>query len=159
MAKKAKGFRALYRQATSKAVQQQASLKKLEKSVTSKFDAVVTGPQDEKMSDILEAFVEPYEDPDMSLEDRRTLLRLAAIAWNFALIPDPDKRKALKENFFENGIDVTIPAIPAEIEELIEALIARKETYFANNQRYIVNFELEDLGDECYLSVASTLQP
>ncbi|MEO0887743.1 MAG: hypothetical protein AAFY54_17695, partial [Cyanobacteria bacterium J06648_10] len=53
--------RALYRQATSKAVQQQASLKKLEKSVTSKFDAVVTGPQDEKMSDILEAFVEPYE--------------------------------------------------------------------------------------------------
>jgi len=80
MAKKIKGFRALHRQASSKTVKQQASMKKLKKSVESTFDAVITGPQAEKMSDVLEAFTEPYEEPGMSLEERRTMLQMAVLA-------------------------------------------------------------------------------
>ena len=159
MAKKIKGFRALHRQATSKAVRQKESTERLKQSVMSEFDALVTGPQAEKMSDVLEAFTEPYEEPDMSLTARKTMLQMAAIAWNFALVTDLKKRQMLKENFFENGIDSNILLVKKEMEELIEEMIDRKEKLFADNQRYIVNFELEDLGDEFYLSVASTLQP
>lgn len=134
-------------------------MKKLKKSVESTFDTVVTGPQAEKMSDVLEAFTEPYEEPGMSLEDRRTMLQMAVLAWNFALIDDLEQRKTLKEKFLKNGISHAQSSIEQEMKELIEELIARKEKHFAENKRHILNFELEDLGDEFYLSVASTLQP
>ncbi|MFM6517934.1 MAG: hypothetical protein ACKPIC_15455, partial [Microcystis panniformis] len=49
--------------------------------------------------------------------------------------------------------------LKADIQELIQELIARKNRYFSENKRMIVDFELKELGSDYYLSVASSLSP
>ena len=160
MAKKSKGFRELYRQTTGKASRRQKSAAKLENSIRSQFDAVVTGPQrGQKMSDVLERFVEPYFDPKKPIEDYRALIMIAILAWNLSLIENTVEQDDKKAQLYTEAFKDNSPAELAEIKELFEALIVRKEENFSDNKRYIVNFELEDLDDEFFLSVASTLQP
>jgi hypothetical protein len=45
------------------------------------------------------------------------------------------------------------------MQNLINDLIGRKSEMFPDNQRYIIDFQLEDTGDQLHLSVASTMTP
>jgi hypothetical protein len=47
--------------------------------------------------------------------------------------------------------------LKAEIQDLIKELIARKNRYFSEHKRMIIDFELQDEGKDYHLSVASTL--
>jgi hypothetical protein len=110
----------------------------------------------EKMSDILDEFIEPYEELAANEESYRKLLNLGVLAWNAALMPEDQRRTAIDEMLRE-GLPRSSKEDRAQAKAFIETLIRRKEERFAANQRAIISFELTDTGDGYHLTVASTL--
>lgn len=161
MAKKSKGFGQLLKQ-QKRSQKIEGAFSKLEKDmkdspVGQHINTVLHNPEGKaKMSDVLEAFVEPYEDEDMTLTERRNMYGMAVIAWNLAIAP-PEKRKAMKADFIKEGLQNSTADIQREVIDLLDAMIVRKEKLFASNTRYIISYQLEDLGDEFHLSVGSTV--
>jgi hypothetical protein len=110
----------------------------------------------EKMSAVLEDFVEPFRDMAESHEEFNKLLGLGMLAWNAALLPE-DKRRAMVADMLAAGFSRAPAADRAAARQLIDALIRRKEEHFATNRRAIISFQLVDRGDDFHLSVAATL--
>jgi hypothetical protein len=110
----------------------------------------------EKMSAVLEDFVEPYRALADTEDGFRNLLNLGMLAWNAALLPE-DQRRAMIDEMLAAGLSRAPGEVRARARELVEALVRRKEEHFAANRRMIVSFTLTDRGDDYHLSVASTL--
>lgn len=161
MAKKSKDFGELLKQQRIDQTQQK-SLEKLEQKVrqgplSNHFAGLVANPQGEaKMSGVLEAFVEPYWDTARNRSQREKLLSVAVIAWNLALTPE-NERQLMIDQVIEQSLEGNDPLAQQDMREILDELIARKQKFFADNQRYIIEFQLQDLGKQFHLSVASTL--
>ncbi len=161
MAKKSKGFSELLKQQRRGKTRQEA-MQDLEDSIQrgpfgKEAISIVKNPKGHaRMSDVLERFVEPYEEDEMTLGQRQNLYGIAVIAWNLALLPEAKRRGALKKIIKEvlSGEDLLFQQ---ETREIITEMVDRKDQLFADNQRYIVSYQLQDLGTEFHLSVASTL--
>jgi hypothetical protein len=110
----------------------------------------------ESMSDVLEAFVEPYRDMAETEDAFRKLLTLALVAWNAALLTE-DRRQAMIEETLEAGFSKAPAADRALAMEFVKTMVRRKEEHFPANRRAIVSFKLTDTGDDWHLTVASTL--
>jgi hypothetical protein len=110
----------------------------------------------ESMSDVLEAFVEPYRDMAETEDAFRKLLSLALVAWNAALLPE-DRRQAMIEETLEAGFSKASAADRALAIECVKTMVRRKEEHFPAKRRAIVSFKLTDTGDGWHLTVASTL--
>ena len=115
---------------------------------------VIDPPGLEKMSDVLEEFVEPWMTSAATTDGYRRLLTLGMAAWNAALLP-ADKRAECIDDLAGNG---GIPAAGRPMfRAFIQEMIDRKQAFFSQNTRAIVSMKLMDTGDEPYLTVASTL--
>lgn len=128
---------------------------KLQRESLSRGQQVIFHPsREEKMSDVLLEFIAPYVQSAETEDAYRKLLTISIVAWNAALFA-PGKRKVMindllkemKLGFWERR----------DFHGVIEMMVERKLKHFAANKRLIVNYELEDLGDQIHLSVASTL--
>jgi len=106
-----------------------------------------------KMSDVLGEFVEPYVDFVEGIESYRRLLTLAVLAWNAALAAEA-QREAMVDDVLRKGVPEDLLA---DGREIVSQLVLRKQRSFAHFRRPILNFSLEDRGDQYYLMVASAL--
>jgi hypothetical protein len=161
MAKKSKGFGELLYQQRAENLHREGLAKLQEKvqhgAMGDKFAGMVTDPKGEvKMSEVLEAFVEPYLDFARNQSQREKLFGIAMIAWNLALIPGGD-RPSLINKMIKAGIKSNDLLAQQDTREIINEMIVRKQNFFANNKRYIIDFQLQDAGKQFHLSVASTL--
>jgi len=105
-----------------------------------------------KMSAVLIDFMEPYMDEVKTVHQYRILTSLAAIAWNAALLPQPNREEMIQK------IEQTMPQEHREtVQELIEELIERKQEYFADITRYITHYEITETEDDWHLAIASIL--
>jgi hypothetical protein len=161
MAKKSKAFSELLRlQKMSQRPQNPlASFEKKLRKESLPFEKLVVSPPGEvKMSEVLEDFIEPYREEAQTKEATRRLLTLATIAWNVALFPKPERQWMIDKMITDDLVEGD-QKLKAEIQDLIQELIARKNRYFSENKRMIVDFELKKVGSGYHLSVASTLSP
>jgi hypothetical protein len=117
---------------------------------------VISPPGKEKMSDVLEDFIEPYMDSVEGEEAYRRLLTLATLAWNAALLPE-DRQKAMIDDVLTKGLPPDSDALVAGLRFIVEAMVDRKKAHFSSNRRAIISFELTDRGRDYHLTVASTL--
>ncbi|MGG6270529.1 hypothetical protein ACQ4M3_37920 [Leptolyngbya sp. AN03gr2] len=161
MNKTPKGFgKPLEFQQTTKT--HQKALKKLQKKLQrsplgEQVSGIVTSPKNEvKMSEVLEDFVEPYLDFARNRHQREKLFGIAVAAWNLALMPEAE-RESMIEQLIQHALQSNDPLAQQDTREILHDLIERKQTLFADNSRYIVEFQLQDLGHTFHLSVASTL--
>ena len=103
-----------------------------------------------KMSEVLGEFIEPYYELAKTEEHLWKLMALATAAWNIALYPPKDRLSLLEK---------ALQAIPEEAREdgraSVMELVLRKEMFFSNYRRLIVDFALTDTGEGYNLSVAS----
>lgn len=163
MAKKSRGFGELIHQQTREQASSK-SLEKFRKSVKRDFGRdirTVTDPKGlAKMSDVLKEFVRPYADIPQNMQELRHLIDIGITAWNLALLPEKERITTLNKMFVTmtkkskniNQEDIT------DGRAVIEELIDRKLKYFADNQRQIMDFQVEDFGKDGYhLSVASLI--
>jgi hypothetical protein len=162
MAKKSKAFSELFRLQKRKPQHPQNPLASLEEKLRKEslpFEKLVVSPPGyAKMSEVLEDFVEPYREEAKTKEATRRLLTLATIAWNAALFPKPEQQGMIDQMITDDLVEGD-KKLKAEIQDLIKELIARKNCYFSEHKRMIIDFELKDEGRGYYLSVASTLLP
>lgn len=163
MARKSKGFSELLHQQQDDEQTTVQSFKRLQKKVqktTGKdlIQDIATSPKGvAKMSDVLEEFIDPYKETTSSFEDVESLLSIAVLAWNIALLPDEDRQEAIEIILSEAASGMNQKS-RAELQTLIHQMIERKDCYFSSFQRYIANFDLQPQGDSYFLSVASSLK-
>jgi len=107
----------------------------------------------EKMSDVILRFAEPLQDeygvvpPDM--------IRFAILVWNASVLPKEAQDQAFKD------INKIIPnddrKARQEMLMVISMLLERKEKYFSDNKRFIVDYNIRESSRRIHLDVASTL--
>ncbi len=158
MARKSKGFQELLKQKKSSQAQQKSmeSLKKkIQNSALGELvsDVVIGTNSAEKMSEILHEFISPYLRPEYNLQRRKSILGLAAIAWNSALLVD---KQLNVDDFLEKSLIDHDAETKEDVKKFVHELIARKIEYFSDIKRLIVNFEITESGEEYNISVAST---
>jgi len=107
-------------------------------------------PGVEKMSAVLLDFIAPWRPECQTDEDLLALAQLAALAWNTTLMPPREREKALRELF---------NSVPIEYRGLIADLIERKRTEFPDNDRFIVEVNLQDAPSGTTLFVMSSFVP
>ena len=106
----------------------------------------------EKMSEVLAEFIEPWGDSWQTVEQLKNLLGVAVIAWNAALMPVIEREALFRDTMS------TIPAQGAILfRTLLDEMIQRKVTHFANNKRFIISFEVTMKAQGPYIRVTSTL--
>jgi hypothetical protein len=110
----------------------------------------------EKMSEVLEDFIEPYRDLADTEDAFRKLLNLGMLAWNAALLPE-DKRRAMIDETLGAGFSRASSPDRAQARGFVEEMVRRKLEHFPDNRRSIISFELTDTGTGYHLAVASTL--
>lgn len=110
----------------------------------------------EKMSEVLEEFVEPFRYPEHEGEDEfRALLVFGTIAWNVALLSEDERKEKLDEAYQEFGAELSQQSA-ALSREFLDVLVDWKLQNFAENRRLILSVELRDEGDSLRLKVLST---
>lgn len=161
MARKSKVFGEILKQERADKIQQKG-MKKLQQKVKEgplgdQFEDMVTNPKGEvKMSEVLQEFVEPYLDLAPTPIQRQQLFDLAVIAWNLALTPENNQQSVLDYLLQDISKDDD-PFFYKEMRSFINDLMNRKQELFDEHKRYIVDFQLQDVGKKFHLSVASTL--
>ena len=110
-------------------------------------------PGQEKMSEILQEFVEPYLQYTENVPQVEKLMVVASVAWNAALM-EGDNRASLLQGMRES--------IPPDARDdtlaIIDGMIKRKLKHFAAYRRFVVSVQVTDTGDGFHLAVAS-LEP
>jgi hypothetical protein len=82
------------------------------------------------------------------------LLTTAIVAWNVMLFPEKDRSSKLDE------LLVILPENAREDgRQIIEELMVRKERFFSQHKRMIVDYEVSDIGSKRHLSVMSMASP
>jgi len=152
MAQKSKGFgELLYQQKALNRTQQE-----IERGELGGITGVVMSPKGvAKMSDVLEEFIDPYLDAVGTRNQHEKLLSIAVVAWNLAIMPKAN-RQPLMQQLIEKAAGNDQLA-RHDTQEILDEMIARKERFFADNKRYILNFQLQGRGNNLHLTVTSTL--
>jgi hypothetical protein len=109
-------------------------------------------PDTEKMSEVLLDFIRPYENTWQTEEQLQKLLVVAIVAWNAAVAGGSQGEELIRS---------TMATLPPDAQEdfltIIVALVERKQRFFADNTRLIINYQLTMNPDGPHLLVASTL--
>jgi len=80
--------------------------------------------------------IEPYEHEATTLKMYKTLVGLASLCWNIATVPEAERDAQLAEAAHELAT-----SDDAAVQEVIQALIRRKQSLFPHDKRIIVGCE------------------
>ena len=109
-------------------------------------------PGEVKMSEVLLEFIEPYSNDWTTAEQLKKLLSVATIAWNAALLPASGRAEILQKMG-----DKLPPEDLQPMRAIIEEMIARKLTRFANNHRFILDYQVAMTPSGPHVTVMSSL--
>jgi hypothetical protein len=131
--------------------------RKLEQGPLHGHKFVIEPSGEEKMSEVLTDFIEPYLEFADTDEAHRKLLTLAVMAWNASFLPEKEQQDMINR-VLDAGIPTGTEELKAGLKEIVNMLIVRKKVYFSEYTRKIVDYELTDRGRDYHLAVASTLE-
>jgi hypothetical protein len=133
---------------------QETLFKRVQSSDYFKNTQVVRNTGDlEKMSDIIHRFAEPLRDENGDIP--ANMLRFAILVWNASLLPKDEQEEAFRD---------IIKALPGEERGVREGamlaiamLLERKEKYFPDNKRVIIDYDITETNDMLNLNIVSTV--
>jgi len=118
------------------------------------YEVIVQESLGEKMSEVLLAFIEPYKRFATTKGAYEGMILAGIIAWNAALISE-----GKREDFLNDMINNSFSSLNSEgihtFRTIVHELIKRKESLFPEDRRFIIGYELSELGEDYHLSVAS----
>ena len=111
----------------------------------------VTSDQ-EKMSEVILDFVEPYRDGFEERDGMEWLITFAVIAWNAALVSSKKRRAMLND-----AVDGLPDADKEMVSDLLEHMLRRKKQRFRRNRRMIYEYNVAESEEGLHVSIASTM--
>jgi len=144
--------------------QNSANLEKLKSKFLAdnpfKGKQIVINSRAEKMSEVLMEFIEPYKEYATTPEATRRLIIIAIIAWNAAInIYEESEKQDIITQLSEQVMGASGKEGKKDFLNFTRLLIERKKRYFAENNRYILDYQIVDSKDNYHLSVISTAYP
>ncbi|AFZ53810.1 hypothetical protein VKI22_16740 [Cyanobacterium aponinum UTEX 3221] len=109
-----------------------------------------------KMSEVIWNFVAPEMEIVSDLEEGHRLVSVAILAWNLSLLPEQERKDNINNYLVDLGID-NDPLESQAFKKFVQGFIDRKLKYFADIDRVIFDFKLEERRDTFHLSIASQL--
>jgi hypothetical protein len=119
---------------------------------------IVEATNEEKMSAVILQFVEPYKAEATSIQAYEKLIVLAMAAWNAALL-EGEAQQQMIEGVKETLLSSSGQEWNQALDQVLTQLIQRKERYFADNKRFIIDYRVSESEDEYNLAIASTPLP
>jgi len=114
-------------------------------------------PQGEKLSAVILDFARPLtENVDNCHVD--IAITLATLCWNVALLPEDKQEQELRLIASTMAKDMPV-GFADEMMSWTRRLLDRKKKLFAHDRRMVVNYTVENKGDDFHLYVASTPMP
>jgi len=110
-----------------------------------------------KISAVFLEFIGPYEKDAPTDEAFQKLLAIAVVAWNAVVLGGEEG---------QHLIDVTVGAIAKsagkkwgeDAKDIIATMIQRKENFFADDKRYIMEYRWNEQEDGHHLTVAALIK-
>ena len=115
---------------------------------------VFTDTENPKLSTVLLEFIEPFNKDAPTREAYEKLITMAIIAWNAAILSGKE-RKSLVDVCINAIVESTGEEWRRDAEDTMFILIKHKEHYFPDDQRFIVDYRLDETDKEYHLVVAS----
>ncbi len=116
---------------------------------------IIEADDAEKMSAVIVKFVEPYQHIAHSKKAYEHLIVLAMVAWN-ATILEGEARQRLIDGVKETILSEGDEDGRQELDNVLTQLMQRKERYFADNKRLILDYRVSESKHEYHLAVNST---
>jgi hypothetical protein len=118
---------------------------------------LINPPGHEKMSEVIMEFASPMLDNSTNDEITRNIISFAILAWNLALHKERGNNDA-----YQGLHDMALSSCTDEIERqqfhrFLTMLLQRKREYFADYERFILDYELSFTRDNMHLDVVSTV--
>ena len=133
---------------------QQVLLKRVRASQHFPNTQVIVNPAGtEKMSEVILRFAEPLKDEDGMVP--KALLEIAIIIWNASFMPKEMQRKALED--VVNVIPKENLEARHEMFSMVNMLLERKQRYYSQNKRLIMDYHITESAHSIYLDVMSTV--
>src|SRR5260370_513063 len=104
-----------------------------------------------KVSEMLMDFCEPWLDEARNDDQRRTVIGMAALAWNMAAFPEPGRWEGMSPEFAEK---LGHPA-----KAILEEMIARKVALYPQEIRSLLDYEITGGSDNMRVDVVYSLLP
>ena len=133
---------------------QQILLKRARTSEHFKDTKVIASPPGtEKMSEVILRFAESLQDEYGVVSPN--MIRFAILIWNASLMPEDTQKQAIQD------IAKAVPDADREVQQgmilAISVLLERKEKYFGDNKRFIVDYQITESDHRINLNVVSTV--
>ena len=107
----------------------------------------------EKMSDIIINFAEPLMEKNPSVEVEKMLIVFAIGCWNATLLPDEYKKPFMEDIL--DAVSCEGPSMRDTYRIFLRMMMERKQKLFANNRRFVISWNFQELKDGFHLSIAS----
>jgi hypothetical protein len=111
-------------------------------------------PGVEKMSEVILEFLDPYMEDVNTPERMDRLLSIGVLAWNAALLPASQRDELLQK--LQKSLETRPPEVQEELRHFFTELIQRKESSFAHNKRFIIDYQLTMTPSGPHVSVISS---
>jgi hypothetical protein len=126
-----------------------------------KFKLIDSPTGTEKMSEVILEFAAPLIEtlPDDSSGDVgfENAVAIAIMIWNASLMPEQKRQKTIEE--IMNALPHSDTEEIATVDKMIKMLLKRKKKHFAQNRRFIVDYEVSTSKNERNVFVVSTMDP
>ena len=111
-------------------------------------------PTENKLSKVIMDFVRPLSKRMTEIEMTKRMIEFGIFVWNISLLPKEDREK--QKDSVLKSFNTNDQQIVNDYNEIFDFLISRKDTFFRHDNRFIVNYEINQHEDKLDLTVGST---
>ena len=128
---------------------QRALVDRVQKSLPGEPIKIVKRRTGRKVSEVLMEFAEPWLDEARNDDQRKTIIGMAVLAWNMAIIPEPERWDGVSQEFAGK--------LGEPAKAILKEMIARKLSVFPEENRSLLDYETTDAGANMRVDVVYSL--
>jgi acyl carrier protein phosphodiesterase len=107
-----------------------------------------------KLSEVVLKFAEPLTDAVEGTEGEEKAIRMSITLWNASLLPKQKALETIRPAFDDMAKGDQV--LKSKFHSMFDMMYERKQNYFSADNRFIVDYRLEENREGFYLQVAST---
>lgn len=111
-----------------------------------------------KMSEIIIELAEELLEDSDTIAEQKSAIQFACTAWNFAILKERSELLYQNEfHFLFKHMKIRNQKEKNNIRLLIEMLVDKKMEYYLDINRWIVDYQIDFVGDELTINIASVI--